>query len=100
MDSAVSPNHLSELQDLYHATINIHIIENLPGTHFFSRNALISGVYIPISSKFCMEVALWTAITGKLLWFGFHGNRCYGDKNTSSKPNNYLFWGCIQVGFY
>ena len=75
---------------------SIHIIENLPGTRFFLGHALISGVYSPIPSKFCMEVGLWTLITGKLFWFSFLGNRCYGDQNISPELNNWLFWGWIQ----
>ncbi len=78
---------------LVHCHISIHITVNLPGTRFFLSHAHISGIYSPNSLKFCMVVGLWTLITGKLFWFGFLGNRCYGDQNISSELNNCLFWG-------
>ncbi len=41
----------------------------------------ISGVYGPIANPFGMNVDLWILMSGKILEFSYHGNRCLGDLN-------------------
>ncbi len=61
--------------------ISIHIID------LWVRQISISGVYGPIATKFGMKVDLWTLMSGKILGFSYHGNRCHGDQNTFSESN-------------
>ncbi len=43
----------------------------------------MSGVYGQTSLKFCMNVGLWTLMTGKILGSSYLGNGCYGNEKTS-----------------
>ncbi len=56
--------------------------------HLWVTHVSISGVYGPIATKFCVNVGLWTLMPGKIIEFGYHGNRCHGDQNTLSEFNN------------
>ena len=44
-----------------------------------------------------MNVGLWTVMSGKILEFSYHGNRCHGDQNTFSEFNNGHFG--IEVAY-
>ena len=54
-------------------------------------NVFIPGLYSPITVKSCMKMSLWTLITGKLLWSGYHGNGWHGDQIAVSELYNGLF---------
>ncbi len=50
-----------------------------------------------------MKVDLRTLMSGKILEFSYHGNRCHGDQNTLPDLNNSHFgfgvaYGWLQTG--
>ncbi len=57
-----------------HANIScftVHIIDASVG------HVSISDVYGLVTTKFGINVGLWTLISGKILGFGYHGNSCH-----------------------